>query len=102
MIFLISSCKTRIVCSQIEAAKIAPLPLCDISFQFKRCACRCFDLNEFKTVDDMQCGGGFSSGNFSLETCEGLSGFFIEDMALEIKPKIKQLNMIKSDYCSSP
>ena len=101
-IFLLSSCKTKLVCSQVRSAEVKALPLCDISLQFNQCFCRCFDLNKWREVSDNSCKwkyGDFKNGSYPLKTCEGLSGFFIEDMALEVKPKIKKLSKIKSDYC---
>lgn len=105
ILFSITSCKTKIVCSQIESAKIAPLILYDISFQFNRCRARCFDLNKWVTLPLNQCAGmeGYNlseSANLPLESCEGVAGFSIDDMAKEIRPKIKKLDSIKIDYCN--
>jgi hypothetical protein len=93
-----TSCKRKIICSEINSTDIKPLVSCDISFQFNRCRCRCFDLDQFQTVDDKFCSD-FRSGDYPLEYCEGLSGFFIEDMAINIKPNIIHLNEIKADNC---
>ena len=101
-IFLLSSCKTKLICRQVINAEIKPLPLCDISLQFNECYCRCFDLNNWQEVADNACKwkyGSFKKGSYPLKTCEGLAGFFLEDMAQEVKPKVKKLSKIKSDYC---
>jgi hypothetical protein len=79
--------------------------LYDISFQFDRCRGRCFDLNEWKALPMNMCAGMESyalaeSINLPLESCEGIAGFTIEDMAVEIRPKIKKLDAIKKDYCN--
>ena len=97
--FLVGSCRTKIICTEVRTATIEALPLCDISFKFNRCRCRCFNLNNFSNVDDVACGEGFKSGNYDLEYCEGISGFYIEDWALEVKPKVKKLDRIKRDNC---
>ena len=73
--------------------------MCDISFKFNRCRCRCFNVNNFSTVNDQYCGEAFKSGNYNLEYCDGLSGFHINDWLEEVKPKIKLLDRIKRDNC---
>lgn len=102
MTFLVG-CKTKIICRQIKSAIIRPLPLCDISFQFNRCRCSCFDINKFQSVNDNACtwpdGNEFKSGDYPIKTCEGVSGFFNEDWAIEVRPKIKKLARLKEDYC---
>lgn len=102
MIFLTAaSCKqAKVVCKQIRKTDIKALPLCDISFQFNRCTCSCYDLETNTNVNDKYCGEGFESKAYPLETCEGLAGFFVEDWAKEVIPKIKKLNTIKKDYCN--
>ena len=97
--FLISSCKTGIICKEINKAKIRPLVNCDLSLQFKRCRCRCVDYNTITKVDDKFCGENFVSKDYPIDTCEGLSGSFIEDWAKEIKPKVNRLNRVKRAYC---
>lgn len=104
MIF-ITSCKTKIICSQVNSAKIIPIILYDISFKFDRCRARCFDLNTWATLPLNQCAGmdSYNLGevaNLPLESCEGVAGFSNEDMAIEIRPKIKMLDQIKKDYCN--
>jgi len=60
---------------------IKPKMLCDISFKKDRCRCRMYDLEKLKSITEPQ--------NYDLEYCEGITGFFIEDVAEEILPKVK-------------
>lgn len=120
MMFLIcglSACGTvtqKAVCQTVKEAEIRKLPACDISFQFQRCRCRCFDFNAWQTLPIAECpelnaNEGIMSPvlktkkgearDFPLLYCEGLSGFFIDDMAGEIRPKVKRLNDLKKMYC---
>lgn len=99
MIFLSISCKTKIICNQVNSARIENMRLCDLSLQFNRCRCRCFNINEFKTVEDAACGEDFQGGNHPIDYCEGISGFFVEDWAKEMKPKVKKLSNIRKDWC---
>jgi hypothetical protein len=102
MIFL-SSCKTKIICAQINSAKIKPVMIYDVSFQFNRCRGRCLDVNKWETVPLNQCSGTQEdlgdSVNFPLESCEGIAGFPFDDIANNIRPNIKKLDAIKEDYC---
>ena len=119
MIFLVS-CKSQIVCSQIKEAEIKPTPMCDISLQFNRCRCRCFDVNKWDTLPlrycpDMRTELGFvdysdsfakdkkfsstEAVNLPLNACDGLVGFHFTYIADNIRPKVKQLNIIKEDNC---
>ena len=101
IIFLVS-CKTKIICSQVNSANIKPIPICDLSLQFNRCRCKCFDPNKWLPTDDIYCshnGESFKSGSYPIDYCEGIAGFFLEDIATEVKPKIKKLAKIKSDNC---
>lgn len=83
-----------------------PLPAGDISFQFERCRARCLDPNTWQALELKECLEAFPdakegefSRNYPLVKCEGLAGFFIDDIATEIRPKVKALNSIKKDYC---
>jgi len=103
MTFIVS-CKKKLVCNEIENNLIPPLILSDISFQFNRCRIRCFDFNEWKELDMKMCKGfeqltDEKSIDLPIDACDGLAGFSNEDMALEIKPRIKRLNAIKNDVC---
>jgi hypothetical protein len=99
MIFL-SSCRTAIICQQVESSKIPFVKLYDVSFKYDRCGVRCFDLNTWATVPLEKCGENLSE-SLPLESCEGIAGFSLSDMAIEIRPKIKKLNQIKIDACGN-
>lgn len=88
------------MCRQVRRYAVKPLPMCDVSFHFSRCRCRCFNLNTFSQVDDSKCGDDFESGNFPLEKCEDISGFLADDWAKEVRPKIKAINRVRRDYCN--
>ena len=68
-----------------------PHILADISFEKDRCRVRCYDMNNFKTIDDNKCGAHFKSGNYPLDECEGVAGFYLEDVAKEIIPTAKKI-----------
>jgi len=84
-----------------QSPKINPKILCDISFQFDRCRCRCFDIMEIGVTDDIRCGEGFASGNYPLGTCEGFSGFILEDWATDILPWGKETRRYYEDTCKN-
>jgi len=57
MIFFLSSCRSferQVICQEIDKYQIKPIPLCDVSFQFNRCRCRCFDYNKWETLPDIK------------------------------------------------
>lgn len=56
--------------------------LCDISFEKNRCRCRLYDLEKMEALEEPI--------NHPLIHCEGVSGFFLEDIAKDIKPDIKR------------
>jgi hypothetical protein len=96
-IFLVS-CQHKTTCLEIKTARIRPVITCDISFQFKTCSCRCFNVNDWEKISDKNCKN-FTEGDYPLETCDGIAGFFLDDIATEIKPKIKKLASINRDNC---
>lgn len=97
--FLVS-CKTKIICAEIKRNKFKAVPFCDISFKpVARCRCRCFDLNDYETVEDLACGENFTSGNFPLEECDQIAGPSLQDWAVEIRPKIKRYSQVRDTYC---
>ena len=111
-IFLTSSCKDAIICAQINSAKIKPLVLKDISFQFDRCRIRCFDINTWATFPSLNACEEFKDDletpekeneepyrDYEIKYCDGLSGFDVKDMAKVVRPKIKELAQIKEDNC---
>ena len=99
IVLLSVSCRTKIVCSEVRRATIDYLPFCDISFKFNRCRCRCFDINNYNTVDAVLCGEDFIEGDFALEYCDGIAGFYVEDWATRVRPNVIRLSRIKKDYC---
>ncbi len=103
VIIFLASCKTKIICSQVKSATIKPIVLCDLSMQFNRCRCRCFNANRWAEVEDRACKWRypepFKKGDYPIDYCEGIAGFYLEDIAQEVKPKVKKLSRIKTDYC---
>jgi len=103
-IISLASCKTKLICAQVNSATIKPIVLCDLSMQFNRCRCRCFNLNAWDEVEDKACKWAhdepFKKGDYPIDYCEGIAGFYLEDIAREVKPKVKKLSKIKSDYCN--
>lgn len=80
-----------------------PLASCDISLQFNRCRCRCLNPNTWESLNLKDCKeyeelAGLAV-NLPIIECDGLVGFFVDDIATEIKPKVNALNGIKRDYC---
>lgn len=112
MMFLVmgaSSCGTtgKVICAQIKDLEMKPLPAGDFSFKFNRCRARCLDPNTWAALPLNKCKADFPDAtegeftrNYPIDKCEGLSGFFIEDVVVEIRPKLKALNTIKKDYCN--
>lgn len=80
---------------------IEPVKLCTVklSFDVPKCNCRCFDLNNWEQANDAWCGEGFESGNYPIEACNGISGFYNSDIATEIRPKIKSMAETRRDQC---
>ena len=103
MIFIISSCKDKIICAEVKKAEIKPIAWCDISFSPKpRCRCRCLNLGYGRKLADNLCNEGgniFKSGNYPIKDCEGIAGPSHRDWAVEVKPKFLRLNAIKQTYC---
>lgn len=98
MTFL-ASCKTKIVCKQIKKNLIDHIVIHTVKIKFNSCKVQCFDLNNWKTVGDKFCGDDFKGGNYPLNECDEVQGFYVEDMATEVRPKIKDLARIREDYC---
>ena len=78
---------------------IRPQIMCDVSFQFDRCRCRCYDVMNIKTTEDKFCGETFQSGNYPIESCEGVSGFKLEQWANPIIPFMKEGKRWINDRC---
>lgn len=132
MMFSLNACRsfeTKVVCEQIEQYKIEPIKACDISFQFNRCRCRCFDFNKWQALDAKMCPDfnnkvikqivrftddagvitaknistkeeRFQAVDFPIEHCEGLSGYNIKDAATKVRPNVKALNEVKEQLCT--
>lgn len=77
MIFLVS-CKSH---------TIVDVQMCDVSFVKDRCRCRLVNLNTLEAKSE--------AVNYEITHCEEISGFFLNDVAVEIKPKVKA----KMKYC---
>lgn len=94
MIVLIEGCQ----CLQIR-----PQVACDISFQFDRCRCRCLDIVKIKSLDPSLCDLNWDSKtkDFDIETCEGITGFYIDDIIKYIKPEANKSLQCYEDTCSS-
>lgn len=92
MIFLIAGCQTP---------KIKNHLLCDVSFQFDRCRCGCYDLNNLESIKPQECGIEKDEWvwNEEIEYCEGISGFFPEPIATNIIPKIKEIKKYIKNKC---
>lgn len=100
LIASLTSCKTALICAEIQKADIKPQVLCDLSE--KRCRCRCYDLETVSTVKDSLCSTSdnvFTSGNYPITECYGHAGPHLEAWATEINPKIERLTKIKKTYC---
>jgi len=82
--------------------KVKPRVACDVSFQFDRCRCRCLDIQNIATTDPKACGLDWEEPvrDFPIMQCEGITGFYIEDIAKHIKPEAKEtLQCAKDKNC---
>lgn len=82
--------------------KVQPRQSCDVSFQFNRCRCRCLSLkNDLQTVDPKLCGLDWKTDvkDFPIEHCEGVAGFFLEDIAKHIRPEALETKQCFEDSC---
>lgn len=93
MTFLTScrSIQRTLVCNELQNHKINPVTLCDISIKFDRCRCRTFDVNSWNSLSEAE--------NFPLSHCDGLAGFKVDEIAGEIRPKIKAMYRLKENLC---
>lgn len=129
--FFLSSCRSverRVICGEINIYQIKPVPMCDISFQFNRCRCRCFDYNQWTTISDINQCAQFNENlpfkkydpplvainkilngeitrvisvkDYPLEYCDGIAGSFLSDIAKDVRPNIKALNEVKNKLCN--
>ena len=108
-IFLTSCKNQKLICKEIDNAKVNPVIMYDVSFVFNRCRARCFDVNEWKTLPISNCPRLIDdtedltaeSVNYEIEKCEGVAGFAIEDIAREIRPNVKRLSDLNKDVCNN-
>lgn len=119
-ILCLSGCQspnTRIVCAQIKEHEIKPIKSCDVSFKFNRCRCRCFNMNawkeeplkscpEFSEVQESEVrkvkkksGELYEAVNYPVDHCEGISGFYLDKIATEVRPNVKALDALKENLC---
>ncbi len=94
MILCLSACQSferRAICKQISAHQIKPHQACDVSFKHNRCRCREFDFNNWKALGP--------STDYDILHCEGISGFYLDDIANDIRPNVKALANIKGNLC---
>ena len=100
---MLSGVKKKIICKELKRNEIKPMIMCDLAFKpKKRCRCRCFDVGRFELANDAWCDTDdvrFETGNYPVETCAKLSGFYLKDWAVELAPKIKRANKIKNNIC---
>ena len=74
-ILLISSCNSYTV-------------ICDLSFEYSRCRCQCFNLDSLEITSDDKCDDNFISGDYGIYYCENLIGVHPEEF-LRVKREIK-------------
>jgi hypothetical protein len=85
------SVQTQMVCNELRNQQIKPVEMCDISFKFNRCRCRMFDINSWNALSE--------AVDHPLNYCDGIAGFRLEDIATEIRPKIKAMYRLKGNLC---
>jgi len=78
---IIKLCLIFLILSSCAKVKIAPKRFCTVSFQFTTCTCRMFDPNTWEALEN--------SMEYPLGYCEGISGFYTEDWAVELLPKLR-------------
>jgi len=59
--------------------------------EYKKCYAKCLDVLTMSTADDHFCGDDFKTGIYEASYCDKTSGFHLDDIALEIKPKVNEL-----------
>ena len=94
--------------------QINPQVVADISFKFNRCRVTCYDVMKAGSTKKEKCNITkkipdewpvfyslettkkgkdylkFNPGNYTLETCDNLVGFFIDTYAIKVKPWAKK------------
>ena len=72
-----------------QAPVIKDVVMCDVSFTKDRCRCRVVNLNTLEAISE--------AVNYDITHCEEIAGFYLNDIAQEIKPKVKA----KIRFCES-
>ena len=90
---------TMFLSSCLSCWKVKPKLSCDVSFKFDRCRCRCLDIYNQKTTDPKECDLDWAEDtrNFPLEQCEGIAGFYLEDITKEIIPQARKTKQCFAD-----
>ena len=112
---LIVSCQSttqRLACNGIRTHQIPPIAKCEASFTFVRCRCRCFDYNNWKTLDLNKCERfkphlleafldekNQQTVDMELSFCDGIDGSFAADQAVDMRPHVKALADIRENLC---
>lgn len=119
-IFLTSCVGQKIICHEIKTSEVRALMFYSPSWKFNKCYGYCFNANKWETLPLNSCLGadlipegevlqGVSPIDkktaaevieYPLEYCDSIGGFKLDDLAKEVRPKIKKLNILKEDNCS--
>lgn len=94
MTFFLSGCRSferKIICAQIRNHQVPTIEMCDISFKFNRCRCRLFNMNDWTAETEPT--------DYPLEYCENIAGFFLEDIAKDVRPNVKALANLRENMC---
>ncbi|MCK5608303.1 hypothetical protein KAR91_40855 [Candidatus Pacearchaeota archaeon] len=85
-----------------QGPQLKPRISCDVSFTKNRCRCRCYDLEKLETTKPERCNIDSESNawNLAIEECEGISGLYLDDIAVHVKPKLKEKIQYYKDTCN--
>ena len=82
--------------------------LCDTSFVYNRCRCRCYDTEKLATVDKKKCKKDWEEyfgsvpdvhpENYDITYCDEVSGFKTEQVLKDIIPSIKEYKAKCEDF----
>jgi hypothetical protein len=87
------SVQTQMVCTELKKQEINPIEMCDVSIKFNRCRCRLFDLNSWTAKGE--------AVDHDLQHCDGIAGYRLNDIAVEVRPKIKAMYRLKENLCAN-
>jgi len=92
---------TTFLISCVDCWTVKPQVSCDVSFQFDRCRCRCLDLQNLETIHQKNCDLDWPEPvrDFPLLQCEGIAGFYLDDITKKIKPQAKETKDCYEDKC---